>query len=536
MKNILSGIKKADNPLIYVAFVLAVTVTYSCLYNLQLFRNQYPPEYFMVLVLISFARDAVIWYIAGLNRWVFLVFAFVMFAFGAGLDYFVRTLKLTIGIGAFELLFQTNVKEAVGVINPALVRHIILGIAISAVFIAVRFYIGGVRGMRMKAVLLAIFILPVVLGRMPEDGLKEVKNGKGGTTERGLHVMPEKILENFYHYGLNQYRLKKLFDARKAAPAPEAAYGGGDETVVFILTDALRPDHMQINGYGRETTPNMVSEGFISFADMYACETSTTRSVPCLMTRASRKDPMTAYLLEPSVLSMFKAAGFDTAWISSQGAISTADTGPSVVASDADYTFFNDGVNKISKHIYDSDLLPELDKFLSRPNPKKAVVLHLNGSHWDYHTRYSPERKKWSPECTGWVYDCTLEEVVNAYDNTVAATDEFTAAVVERLKDKNALIFFSSDHGQFLGEHGRRIHSHELLEFKEVSVVPFAVWLSGSMKKNPVFAALEKNKDKITSHDSIFHSITDCSGLSSPLIDKDLSVCSESLISLPEEY
>ena len=152
--NILN-IKNLGNPIIYVIFILTLTIIYSALYNIQLFRNHYPSEYLTILFLISIARDAVIWYIAGLNRWVFAVFAPIMFAFAAGLDYFVRTVKLGIGIGAFELLFQTNVKEAAGVINPLLVKTIIMGLIISAIFVAIRFYIGGVKNNKTKLLLLA---------------------------------------------------------------------------------------------------------------------------------------------------------------------------------------------------------------------------------------------------------------------------------------------------------------------------------------------------------------------------------------------
>ena len=534
--NILN-IKNLGNPIIYVIFILTLTIIYSALYNIQLFRNHYPSEYLTILFLISIARDAVIWYIAGLNRWVFAVFAPIMFAFAAGLDYFVRTVKLGIGIGAFELLFQTNVKEAAGVINPLLVKTIIMGLIISAIFVAIRFYIGGVKNNKTKLLLLAIFIVPVFLGKMPEEALKEVKYGKGQRTERGVHVMPEKIVENLYHYALNQYRLKKLFRDRKNTPLPQVGYDDqGIDTSVFILTDALRPDHMSINGYGRQTTPNMMQLDFTSFAPMYACETSTTRSVPCLITRASRNQPINQYLKEPSFLTMFKAAGFDTAWISSQGSVSTSDTGPSVVASDADYTFFNDGVNTLGRPIYDSDLLPELDKFLQRKGNKKLVVLHLNGSHWDYSTRYTDQQKTYVPDCRQWVYDCTQEEVVNAYDNTIIATDELVQEVVEKVKDKNALIFFTSDHGQFLGEHNRYIHSHELLEFKELAEVPFAVWKSPSLNNNEKLQILETNTHKITSHDNIFHTVTHCGGISSNLIDENLSLCNKDIKSLEAEF
>lgn len=538
MKKIIDYINKLPNPIIFVLFTITLTVFYSLMYNVALFKNHYPIEYLFLLIMISFARDAVIWYIIALNRWVFLILTPILFLFGSGLNYFVINANMGIGIGVFEMLFNTNVNEALGVIHTDLIISLILSLIFSAIFIAIRFFIGGVKGKKMAFIFLIIFLLPVFLGKLPEDDLKEVKYGKGAATERGVHIMPEKILENFYHYALNQFRLYKMLSDRKDIVNFNVDYiddKNNPDTIIFILTDALRPDHMQVNGYERPTTPYLMSNGYISYADMYACETSTTRSVPCLITRATRGSNQFQYLKEPSILSMFKNAGFHTAWISSQGSITTADYGANVVASDADYSFFNNSGTK-SSITYDSDLLPILDNFLKSNDKKKFVVLHLNGSHWNYITRYPPNEKVWTPECNNWVYDCSIEEVINTYDNTIVATDKFFNGVIELIKDKNSIIFFSSDHGQFLGEKGLRLHSHEMLHHKEVGVVPFGVWLSDKAKNNPFTKVILNNKYKITSHDNIFHSISHCGGLKSNFINEDLSICSENLKSLNNEF
>lgn len=535
IKYYIDFINKLPNTIVFILFTIVLTIVYSLLYNQQLFKNQYPEEYFLILMLMSFVRDAVIWYIAALNKWVFLIFAPIMFLFGSGLNYFVTTANMGIGIGMFELLFNTNINEAAGVIHTDFIVTLIISLIISAVFIVIRFFMNGIKRWKIKGLLLLVFLMPVFLGKLPEDDLKEVKYGKGGATERGIHLMPEKILENFYHYSLNQYRINKMLKNRSKLATIQVDYDelneANPEIIVFILTDALRRDHMQINGYERETTPYLIENGFISYNDMYACETSTTRSVPCLTSRQSRKDDRMQFLKEPSILSIFKSAGFDTAWISAQNSISTSDYGANIIASDADFTFFNDNSIK-----YDYELLPVLDDFLSRNDKKKVVILHLNGSHWDYHIRYPEDKKIWTPECTTWVYDCGIEEVVNAYDNTIVATDSLFNDVVKRLKDKNAMIFFSSDHGQFLGEKGMRLHQHEMLHHKEVAVVPFGVWLSEKAKENNKYHYMINNKDKYTSHDNIFHSIAHCGGLSSSLIDENLSICSDKLISLPNEF
>ncbi len=538
MKNI-KNIINNNSTIIYVFFTIVLTVVYSLLYNTQLFKNQYPEEYFKLLILISIARDAVIWYIAGLNRYIFLIFTPIMFMSASALNYFVTNLNMGIGIGIFELFFNTNVKEAAGVINPNLVSEIVISLVISAIFITIRFFIKSVPTWKVRGILLILFLIPVFLGKMPEDDLKEVKYGKGGTTERGIHLMPEKILENLYQYSLSRYRLYKMYSDRENAIKTNVTFDDNDknpEIVVFILTDALRRDHMSINGYERKTTPHLENIGFISYNDMYACETSTTRSVPCLTTSTSRKDERFSFIKKPSILSLYRQAGFDTAWISSQGAITTADFGANVVASDADFSFFSSDVNKLDTIFYDTDLLPIFDEFLSRNNKRKAVILHLNGSHWQYNTRYTESQKKWSPDCSQWVYDCSLEEVINAYDNTIIATDVFFAEVVKRLQDKNAIIFFTSDHGQFLGEKGFRLHQHEMLNHKELAVVPFGVWLSDIAKNNPYLQNIALNKDKYTSHDNIFHSITNCGGLKSDTIDEKLSICNPHFVGEQNEF
>ena len=108
--------------------------------------------------------------------------------------------------------------------------------------------------------------------------------------------------------------------------------------VILVLSDALRRDHMSINGYHRDTTPLMKKNGFISFNDMYACDTSTTRSVQCLLSRMKRKSYMYSYLDEPSLFNMFNSANFYTAWFSESA------------KKDVDLSIIEKNKNKISTH------------------------------------------------------------------------------------------------------------------------------------------------------------------------------------------
>ena len=290
--------------------------------------------------------------------------------------------------------------------------------------------------------------------------MKTIKYGTStngaALTGRGFDVMPEKIYENLYHIFIDRMEMKTIINNRKNIDIKDITYidkHNEEQIIVFILTDALRPDHMSLYGYNRKTTPYMEKYGFIPFNDMYSCETVTSRSVPCLLTTMKRGDYYLSYFSKPSIFSVFKKAGFYTALISSQGSMGVLAAGQMAMATDADYSFLNNN----SEVQYDIELLPYFDKILNNENKNKLIMLHINGSHWDYNTRFKLDDAKWKPLCDNFA-SCSSENFINSYDNTILATDTFVKNIVERLKDKNAVIYFSSDHGQLLGEGGLRLH------------------------------------------------------------------------------
>ena len=368
--------------------------------------------------------------------------------------------------------------------------------------------------------------------------MKTIKYGTStngvALTGRGFDVMPEKIYENLYHIFIDRMEMKTIINNRKNIDIKNITYidkHNEEQIIVFILTDALRPDHMSLYGYNRKTTPYMEKYGFIPFNDMYSCETVTSRSVPCLLTTMKRGDYYLSYFSKPSIFSVFKKAGFYTALISSQGSMGALAAGQMAMATDADYSFLNNN----SEVKYDIELLPYFDKILNNENKNKLIMLHINGSHWDYNTRFKLDDAKWKPLCDNFV-SCSSENFINSYDNTILATDTFVKNIVERLKDKNAVIYFSSDHGQLLGEGGLRLHAQGRLNIKELAVVPFAVWYSDKAKKYVNLNTIMNNKNKITTHDIIFHSITSCAGIKSDIIDTNFSICSDNLIEAPNEF
>jgi lipid A ethanolaminephosphotransferase len=97
--------------------------------------------------------------------------------------------------------------------------------------------------------------------------------------------------------------------------------------------------------------------------------------------------------------------------------------------------------------------------------------------------------------------------------------------VIERVKDRNALVIYTSDHAESLGEGGRFLHGHE--DAPEDYAVPMMWWASDSFiaRHEAAWKKLESHAKDTASHDVIFHSLLDCAGISSSVIDPSLSLC-----------
>lgn len=519
-------------------FLLILTILYSLMFNIPYLNNfNYSGPVFVLFFIVSVLRDFIIWYIAFLNRWVFAFFTIFTFTASGGLKYLYDYVHMGLNIGTFEIVFSTNMIEASGVINPTLIFLFAISALIGIIFTFIRFKYIQVKPYSNQLLIFFISIVMLIFGLIPDTYLRHEKKMQRienlAAYGSDLEILPEKMYENFYQLIRNNIMLRYMFHQRQTIQLPDAVNNSdSDKIIVFILSDALRADHLHINGYERQTTPYMEKNNFLSFKEMYACETSTTRSVPCLLTDMRRREERYQFLNEYSIFNVFKAAGYYTSFISAQTAISTADYGQLIVANDADYIFFN---NDYSIG-YDKELLKHFDEVMANDNKNKLIVMQLNGSHWDYNTRFNHDEALWKPLCGSFALDCPVSHLVNSYDNTIVETDKLLNTLVEKLKDKEAIIFFSADHGQSLGEGGLRLHGHERLHIKEVGVVPFAVWFSDKAKEDNNFGIIQNNLNKIITHDAIFHSLIGCADIKTNLLDNSLNVCSKELVSVPNEF
>lgn len=308
--------------------------------------------------------------------------------------------------------------------------------------------------------------------------------------------------------------------------------------VVLVIGEALRSDKLGVNDYDRDTTEHMRDiQNLFSFKDVISCSTTTAVSLPCMLTNESQdtwidKFKTGAYTPKYSVAKVFGDVGFDTKWLSS---------------ANKDYGMY------ISKDFHGTQsvlLSNELRRqFLSKRddfgdlllvdaldvNVKKNTMLVLGtmGSHRDYYSRYPKDMAKYKPDIGS-----SIEAINNAYDNTVVYFDQFIFELTNKLKDKNALMIYISDHGESLGENGVFLHGAAVdTAPKEQRLVPMIAWMSDKfIENNPEkykniknWAGLNARSKTQIRHDFVFHSLLDCSGIKSDSngIDNKLSICSK---------
>ncbi|MGQ9652865.1 MAG: phosphoethanolamine transferase [Thermodesulfobacteriota bacterium] len=499
----------------YLVAVFLLAVLYNFLYNHHFLglwaegRWESLAQYMATSIVMVFG----LFVLLSMSRPVLSVSLPFTFLVSAIADHFIAQYRIrSFCLNTVGFAFETNLEEASGFTSATLVLWALAGAAMASV---------------------AVIVLRRLLARTPRKPRLLVlfsslllSTALHFTTGAPM-ALPFNVFESTFSYLEERYRFERLSQNKEDISGHTPCFHGEDLVVVLVIGESARSDHFHINGYPRQTSPNLERLGAFSFKDVEACGVSTRTAVPCMLTRATRSD-MEVASRETSFISIFRRLGFHTVWLSNQRFLGKANTKVSAIAREAELVYYNDKqADNIHMRLLDEDLLGPFLKALRHPSPRKLIVFHTVGSHWLYDRHYTDRFRVFDPVCQEKSQrHCALEEVVNAYDNTILYTDHFIAQVIEAVADLKALVFYVSDHGESLGEGGRYGHGHEE-GYPEQRAVPMFVWVSDryASEEKPKAQSLEENQTKALSHDHLFHSILDCSGIESPIVDTAMSIC-----------
>ncbi|MBN6149406.1 phosphoethanolamine transferase [Xanthomonas sp. AmX2] len=272
----------------------------------------------------------------------------------------------------------------------------------------------------------------------------------------------------------------KLPVEHDATAAPRAA-GTKPRLLVVVLGETARAQNWGLNGYVRQTTPELAQLGVINFPDMHSCGTSTEVSVPCMFSPFGRHDYNEDDIRKhQSLLHVLEHAGIATLWRDNQSGCKGVCDGLAIQRLDdaRDPALCKDG------RCMDEILLADLAAQVRARPGDRVVVLHQLGNHGpSYFQRYPAGFDRFGPPClTADLGDCSREQITNAYDNALLYTDHLlarTIATLEAMPDYATAMVYLSDHGESLGEKGLYLHGVPYaIAPQEQTHVPMVMWFS----------------------------------------------------------
>ena len=495
----------------YYAFIFILTLFYGAVFCFSGFVGT-PFGSFKDLIMLVLQWGVVLFATYGLLmvisvcKYVFSVAFPLLTTLCTILAYFSYTANVQLTPMLIDLTFVNDARTWMGVIDFWLVAVTVISFVLSVIVASYRFR--HIKSGFYESILnLIIGILIILITNI--------------WVSKFVNPVAERLPYNIFHSFLRYYNDKKVALEERNTFTVMPHTDVDSLNVVLVIGESLRSDHLQMNGYHRETTPLLMQDSCISLPNVYTEPCYTHLSVPHMLTRADSVNTGRAFT-EQSFVTIFKQAGYRTAWISNQD---QADT----------YVYFMNECDTLiyansGKSLYiidkwlDSDILPAYKKLLGEKADKKLILMHTIGSHWYYTTHFYEETSKFKPNIKSKIVSSnTKEEMINSYDNTIVETDRFIHQIIDGLRGSDAVLIYLSDHGESLGEDGYFLHGTDRPELHYPACF---VWFSdGYKKKYPAKVdALKRNARRRLRTDFLFHSIIGAASIESVYKEESLDI------------
>lgn len=473
------------------------------------------------------------------GKWFYRITATLLVLISVSASYYMTFFNVVIGYGIVASVMTTDIdlsKEVVG-------YHFILWMVLVSIIPLVLIWTNKQRmtlleqlktpGQRIKPLLL--LLLTVALVWLPIRYFDKLQSANEKLTNIDLpsyggvvahSYLPSNWLSALGLFAYTSYDEKMEHDDL-LDPAKEFSYvappAGLDDTyVVFVIGETTRWDHMGLLGYERDTTPKLSREKNLVAFRGESCDTATKLSLRCMFVReGGTMDNPGRTLKEQNVFAVLKELGFSSELFAMQSEVWFYNN------TDADNYVFREQIGSEQrnqgKSVDDMLLIPELKASIERhPQGKHLVVLHTKGSHYLYSQRYPREYARYQPECMGVDDTCSKVMLINAFDNSVLYTDTVLDSVFDQLRDKKAIVFYASDHGESISDNMHLHGTPRNMAPPEQFRVPMIVWASdkylADANNKSAFERLEAQQrtGKTHRHVELFDTIMGCLGYTSP--------------------
>jgi arylsulfatase A-like enzyme len=275
--------------------------------------------------------------------------------------------------------------------------------------------------------------------------------------------LPDDGIDQDCHDGdLTQDRVPRTPGTRAGVPAKRHR-----PNVLLVTVEALRPDHLGIHGYTRDTSPRIdaLFANAVVFERAYTVAPVTDRTLPAILTG-----------VYPSRL--VESLDYETHVLGDERVLLTErlrDAGYHTVVLQSFYLFDDHGLDQ---GIDDLMVLRDGIGMGGRPTTNAAITalrdherdhasapLFMWIHYYEPHSRYTPpgEHRLWDGGG-----DYKDENPMDLYDGEIHFVDSQIGRLLARARSlgllDDAYVILSSDHGEEFLEHGRRQHAFAVYE------------------------------------------------------------------------
>lgn len=428
-------------------------------------------------------------------------------------SYFMDTFGVVINSSMIANAMETDVAEAGELISLPFLAHVTLFGVLPAILISrasIAFATPG-RELLNRVALFAVALIALT-GCIGSQYKHFTLWGREHRDVR-FYINPTYPIYSADRYLRDTSEIKQIQSVSTIAPDAkrQATAVAKPVLVVLVVGETARAENFQLNGYSRETNPQLAAiDGVLTYPDVTSCGTATAESLPCMFSQLGRGQYSKAKAAEEeNVLDVLKRVGVNVLWRDNnsgcKGVCARVETELIPAQTVSEFC--------VSGECRDEILLQALDHEVPAPGVASLLVLHQKGSHGPaYFRRYPDKFRAFVPDCrSDDVQTCTQQEIVNAYDNSILYTDHVLSALIAKLKTRqdqmDSVLIYISDHGESLGENGIYLHGlpYAIAPMGQKHVPMLAWFSSGAMQAFDLdLSCVQKNRLDTYSHDNLF--------------------------------
>ena len=332
-------------------------------------------------------------------------------------------------------------------------------------------------------------------------------------------ISPQNVFASswsYYHKKAPKQNLPLVRYGEDAHVVAAVSQAQKPKLMVLVVGETARAESFSLNGYSKNTNPELSKQQVINFSKVSSCGTATAVSVPCMFSGMPREDydeQLASH--REGLLDIAQRAGYHVTWMDNNSGCKGA-------------------CDRVEKYVipeqlkqkwcatgdcYDEILVDALKDYIGKipadDKTPRLIVLHQMGSHGPaYYKRATAAYQHFKPTCeTNAIQGCSSQALINTYDNSIVYTDHVLSQVIDTLKTTSNYqtgFWYLSDHGESTGESGMYLHGAPYsIAPSQQTHVPMLMWFSDRWKQQSAaqLQCITGQKDQPLSQDNLFPSL-----------------------------